>query len=87
MTIRPATPATSANGMETRRAMCRACRTLADDVGDLGTCLFCTLKASGAVCVPEPPRPRRTPQPLSLEAQLRRSISQHRSPASEEPWF
>lgn len=69
-----------------RRSQCKGCRSLADDVGDSDLCLVCTLKASLAICVPEPPRPRRIPQPLSLEAKLRQSLNQFRSPSAEEPF-
>lgn len=75
----------SPEGMS-RRDICRGCRALVDDVGELGTCLICTLTASVAICAPEPPRPRRSPQPLSLEAKLRQSLHLFRAPLIEEPW-
>jgi hypothetical protein len=73
--------------METRRDLCRGCRALVDDVGDLGTCLICSLKASLAVCRPEPPRSRRIQQPMSLEAKLRQSNRLFHAPIGEEPFL
>lgn len=75
----------SSDGMA-HRDRCRGCRALVDDVGELGTCLICTLQASVAICAPEPPRPRRMPQPVSLEAQLRQSLNLFRSPVIAEPF-
>lgn len=85
MTVSVAPAQSSESDMTPRRDRCRGCRAIADDIGEFGTCLICSLKASIAVCSPKPQRPRRIPQPLSLEAQLRQSIHLV-TPVAEDPW-
>lgn len=86
MTVRSASHTASVRPMNARCANPFCPSPAITDVDHNGLCLECALRASGPLVAARQPIPRRTPQPLSLEAKLRQSLTQHRAPVAEEPF-
>lgn len=86
MTVHSARPAASMPVMNARCANPFCPSPAITDVDHNGLCLECALRASGPLVAARQRRPRRTPQPLSLEAKLRQSLTLHRSPVIAEPF-